>query len=176
MAALHITKKQAKRLAEIQVAEELFTTYLAMWSRQEVQSMVSNGSLVVLRVKNGYRVGPHQVVEHKGRWQVTSDFNDHALDFSNKKAAIFYCLLEHKKLYTRSKDLFYSDGEVHRLELDQKLYRHKYKQACESKDTFGQDLCLARLSDVTPKLKAAQERLEKMINSAKYIKIWDTQP
>jgi hypothetical protein len=182
MAALPITKKQARRLstklAELSVAEELFTTYLAVWTRQEVQDLITQGNLVVLNIpaKNGYRIGKFEVADIGGAWEVTNSGNDNRVTFGEKKSAVFYCLLEYKNMYNRSKELLFQDNEVYKLELDQKLYRHKYKQACQSKDSFGQDLCRARLSDINPRLGYAREQLEKLINSAKYIKIWDKQP
>lgn len=176
MAASHITKKQARRLAELKVAEELFTTVLAYWTKQEVQSLVRSGTLVVLRIPNGYRIGQFRMTAMNEMWHVTNEFNDLNYEFANKSAAVFFCLLECKLQYRRSKELLYQDAEVNRLEKDQRILNHKYKKACISKDTFGQDLYQARLSDTNPKLAFAREQLEKLIKSAKYIKIWDTQP
>lgn len=176
MAASRITKKQARQLAEIKVAEELFTTVLAYWTRQEVQSLVRNGTLLVLRIPNGYRIGSFRMTARNEMWYVTNEFNDLNYEFANKSAAVFFCLFEYKRYFQRSKELLHQDAEVNRLEKDQRILNHKYKKACTSKDTFGQDLYQARLSDINPKLAFAREQLEKLIKSAKYIKIWDTQP
>lgn len=73
-------------------------------------------------------------------------------------------------------ELLAQDQTVRKLDQEYQMYRHKYKSASAAHNGFAQDLCLARLSDVGPKLTAAQEYLDKLINSAKYIKIWDKQP
>jgi hypothetical protein len=182
MVASHITKKRRKqkayKLAEQQVAEEIMTTYLSWWSKQQIQTLVNTGELIMLPLpnSNGYRINQYDVYPDSGAWAVDNKNNDKKILFSSKISAVMYCLLEYKKLYKRSIELRAQDQSVRRLDHDYQLYRHKYKSASAAHDGFAQDLYDARLSDVGPKLTAAQEYLDKLINSAKYIKIWDKQP
>ena len=47
------------------------------------------------------------------------------------------------------------------------------KSAIENKDTFKQDLYIARLSYAAPKLELLETNLQKSIISAKYSKVWE---
>ena len=181
MAKSHITKKQAKktarRLAEQQVAEEVVYAYVDWWATKEIQRLVNHGTLVIVPQGNtGYRIGHLVATKENSHWLVTNERDTEKQFFSNKFSAVFYCLFECKKMYRKSADLLMQDQIVSRLENDSLFLKHKYKIAQETKNSFALDLCVARLSDVTPRLKYAQEELQKMIISAKYIKIWDTQP
>jgi hypothetical protein len=179
MAASHISKKQRKqkayRLAEQQVAEELVAAYLGWWAAQEVQRLVNKGAVLVLPAESGtgYRIGYFKTVKEGEWWRVINERSSQELMFSGKFPAVFYCLFECKQLYKKSQELLNQDNIVRQLDNDSRLFRHKYKRACELKNSFAQDLWLARSSDVNPRLTLAQEELQKLINSAKYIKIWD---
>jgi hypothetical protein len=177
MVASHTTKKRRKeaavRQAQFQVVEELFATYLTVWSQQEIQRLVSTGTLLVLPANGGLRVGHFLIRKQADVWEVNSERNDHALNFSSKISAVFYCLYECRRQFQKSNELYLQDTMVQKLDHDSRLYRHKYKRACENKNFFAKDLWEARTSDVVPRLEAAQEELQKIINSAKYIKIWD---
>jgi hypothetical protein len=179
MAASHISKKQRKQkaydLAQQQVAEEVVSAYLSWWAGQEVQRLINKGTLLVIPADSGtgYRIGHFKTTKEGEWWRVISDRHSTELQFSSKISAVFYCLFECKNLLHKSQELLSHDTMVRQLDNDSRLYRHKYKRACELKNSFAQDLWLARSSDVNPRLTAAQEELQKLINSAKYIKIWD---
>ena len=168
-------KKLAHKIAEEQVIDELLTTYLNWWTRQEIQNLVSKGTLLLLPAEHGtgYIIGQFTLKQQEGYWVAVNQSNDVTLTFYDKLASIFYCLFEYRKMYRKSAELWNCDSKLRKLDNDQKLYRHKYKIACEQKNSFAQDLWQARLSDVTPQLMHTQEQLQKMINWAKYIKIWD---
>ena len=178
MAASHIIKKQAKRqarkIAEQQVIDELLDYYLAHWGRHELSGMIKQGEIVLLPIgPNAYQIGRFRLLHTHRTWEVQDTFNDKTFIFINKHAAVFYCLFEIRKRYHASRQLLEQDSVVKTLDSQSELYRHKYKRACEVQNSFAQDLFLARLSDVAPRLTIAKEQLEKMILSAKYIKIWD---
>ena len=179
MAESHISKKQRKqkayRLAQQQVAEEVVSAYLSWWAGQEVQRLINKGTLLVIPTDSGtgYRIGHFKTTKEGEWWKVTNERSSREMMFSGKFPAVFYCLFECKKLYKKSQELLNQDNIVRQLDNDSRLYRHKYKRACELKNSFAQDLWLARSSDVNPRLTTAQEELQKLINSAKYIKIWD---
>ena len=182
MAASPTTKKRVKKIArqmaEVQVAEELFGHYLNYWTQKEVSTLVKNGVLVVLPLEHrqGYQVGKYHIWKHNDSWIVLNIGNDSSIRFRDRLAAVFYSVFESRKLFHRAQEIWQADQLVRRLDYDQSFYRHKYKKACELHNEFAQDLYQARLSDVVPQLDFAQEHLQKMIKSAKYIKIWDTQP
>ena len=179
MAASHTTKKRikklARKLAEQEIAEELMATYLNWWTKQEIHNLVSTGTLVMLPQGQGqsYIIGKNSLEKLDNYWLVTSTQSDVKLLFKEKMSAVFYCLYEHKRMYHASREIWQQDDILRKLDNDQSLYRHKYKIACEKQNSFAQDLWQARLSDVTPRFQDARERLQKMINRAKYIKIWD---
>ena len=182
MVASHTVKKQRKQkayqLAEQQVAEELMSVYLSWWSKQQIKTLVNTGQLIMLPLpsSNGYRINQFEVYPESGYWTTVNTNGDRKVIFSSKISAVMYCLLEYKKLYNRSMELETHDQMVRKLDQDYQMYRHKYKSASAVHNGFAQDLYNARLSEVGPRLTAAQEYLDKLINSAKYIKIWDKQP
>jgi hypothetical protein len=182
MAVLPTTKKQRKQqayhLAEQQVAEELMATYLNWWSKQQIQTLINTGELIMLPLpnSNGYRINQYDVYPEFGWWSVANKNTDRKIIFSSKISAVMFCLLECKKIYSRSMELHTQDQTVRKLDQEYQMYRHKYKSASAAHNGFAQDLWLARLSDVGPRLTAAREYLDKLINSAKYIKIWDKRP
>ena len=182
MAASHTVKKRAKKLAhklaEEQVLHELFDHYLVHWSKQELGSLIKQNKLIVLPLDNpkGYQIGRFQLWQQHKNWNVRDIINETTFVFYDKQAAVFYCMFEMLQKYNRSREIKYQDNWVNKLDQDHEFFRHKYKIAQQSKNLFAQDLCEARLSDIKPRLEFAQEQLQKMITSAKYIKIWDKQP
>lgn len=182
MAVSHTTKKQRKKaawqMATEQVAEEVVTAYLSWWTKQEIQRLISNGALVVYPAANGkgHYVCNSHVWKDGGWWRVQKNNSDTILTFFDRQAAIFYCLFDHKKMFQKSLDILQHDYTVRKLEQDQQIYKYKYKQAQETNNWFARDLWNARLSDVNPRLEQAEEQLRKLVNSAKYIKLWDTAP
>jgi hypothetical protein len=183
MAKSHITKKhrnkklikQAQQLAEQQVAEELKFAYVDWWVKRELERLVANNVLIIHPEENkSYRIAYFKISQYGDVWHVTNERDRRTLVFSVKSSAVFYCLFEHKQYFDKSQELLIYDRSVQNLESNRKFLNHKYKQALEKKDEFAQDLCEARLSDVVPRLDNAKEQLQKILNSAKYIKLWDT--
>jgi hypothetical protein len=182
MAKSHTTKKhrnkklikKAQQLAEQQVAEELKFAYVDWWVKRELERLVANNVLIIHPEESkSYRIAYFKISQCGDTWQVVNERNQQTLVFSGKSSAVFYCLFEHKQYFDKSRELLTYDRSVQNLESNRKFLSHKYKQAQEKKDGFAQDLCEARLSDVVPRLDDAKEQLQKILNSAKYIKLWD---
>jgi len=168
--------KKATQLAGIQVAEELTVAYVDWWMQQEIKRLISSNTLVILPAPGGdtYQISTSTITKRKECWEVTSSRNDKIKIFSSRESAVFYCLFDYKKLYVRAQEISIYDSHVLNLETDRRFLKHKYMQAREKGQGFEMDLYEARLSDVVPKLEHAKDYLQKLLNSAKYIKLWDT--
>ena len=182
MAASHTAKKRAKKLAhsiaEEQVLHELLDHYLVHWSKQELGNLIKQNKLIVLSLDNpkGYQIGRFRIWQDNKIWNIRDIINEKDFVFYDKQAGVFYCMFEMLQQYNQSRELKTQASWVKKLDQDHEFFRHKYKIAQQSKNSFALDLCEARLSDIKPRLEFAQEQLQKMITSAKYIKIWDKQP
>lgn len=178
MAKSRTTKKRIKRMAykmaEAQVVENLLNYYLTWWTKQEIQNLVQQGSLIIIPLENdGLQVAHFTIMPNNKTWIVKNSRSSRLLHFNEKLCALFYCLYEHKKMYQSSAELLLQDTLLGKLESDEQFYRHKYTIALKKQDSFKQDLWQARLSYTTPHVNLAREHLQKMIKRAKYIKIWD---
>jgi len=168
--------KRANDLAEQEVAKELALAYVDWWVTQEIKRLISSNVLVIFPDSENetYYICNYKLEKTENHWTVTSTRNSNTLRFSQQASAVFYCLFEHKHYFVKSKEIQVYDNMVLSLESDQRFLKHKYKQARAKQDGFGMDLCDARLSNIMPKLEYAKEHLQKLLNSAKYIKLWDT--
>lgn len=178
MGALHTKKskikKVAKQMATIQVMDDLLHIYVDIWANQEIDNLIKTGTLVFIPIEQGYQLGKHQLLKTDDeRWQVIDPNGECRAVMYNCQSAVFYTIFEQKQQFSKSQEILLQDRIVGILLNDQRLLRHKYKQACASGDSFKRDLCIARLSDVNPKLTHASEQLKKLINLAKYNKVWE---
>lgn len=161
-------------MAQAQVVENLFNFYLTWWTKQEINTLVNQGNLVILPLENqGLQIAHYQISPARNRWLVKNLRSEKSYLFTEKLSAVFYCLYEHKRRYNQSAELLYQDDLLGKLENDEHIYRHKYIMARKKQDHFAQDLWQARLSETVPRLNFAKDQLQKMIKQAKYIKIWD---
>jgi hypothetical protein len=167
-------KKKARALAEEAVAQDLIYTYLNWWTRKQVDQLVHTGNLVIMPADNGYMLGKHQIINNQNDgWTVLNQHDDILGYFSTCQTAVLYSLFEQKHLYSRSNVLKICDHEVIKLDNNVRYFRHKYKHAIANGQGFKADLWEARLSDSVPKLEHAKDELQKLVISAKYMKVWD---
>jgi len=171
-------KRQIKKLAESmaveKVMDDLMGAYVDIWAHKELDNLIKSGFLVFMPISNGYQIGKYSIVKvSSGRWQVLNQWHETMAELFNNQSAVFYAIFEQQKQYSKSQELLLQDRIVGNLLSDYELYRHKYKRACSTQDAFGCDLCMARLSDLTPKLAHASDQLKKLVKLAKYNKVWE---
>jgi len=187
MGELHTTKKRrrkknqnllerATKQATAETITEVMAHFLEKWTKQELANLASNNQFICIDVaRDMYRVGRFNMLRlEETRWSVTNLDNKLVHDFYNKQAAVFYCLYESRNLFHKAQEFLQGDIELGRTQLQVKEYLAQLRLAEQKKDSFRQDLYLARLSFSRPKLELLETNLQKTIISAKYSKVWET--
>ena len=187
MGESHTTKKrrrtkprklaeQATTQATVETVAELMAYFVEKWSRQQLLQLAQANHFVCLDLaQDFYRVGKFNLRKQNGNiWAVSNLDNRLIHNFQNKQAAVFYCLYESRHLYHKAMEFLQNDQELARIQLQVNEYLVQLHLAQKRKDSFKQDLYLARLSNATPMLELLETNLQKTINGAKYSKVWET--
>lgn len=148
---------------------------LNSWAATEIHNLnyKIKSPICVPLSKNSWLVGNCKIVYNsKLKYCVYS--NSGVVEyFKNKQAAFFYALLEKCRMYNISRQLLMSDQLCARLEEEKLIFSARLKKYRKQNNSFKEQLLEARLSEVNTKLKHAIQELEKNLNSAKYVKVWD---
>lgn len=147
------------------------------WLRDEFEQMRNDASYPIIapnpnkRNKNSWVIGRFsldRLTEHM--WHL---YNDDRIDymFYNKKAAILYAILTQKQQFNSADNI---------VKLDQQVAKHKEeltffstRMSSKKAPSFNLQLYETRYVDSKIKYAVAREELEKTLNHAKYIKVWD---
>ena len=62
-------------------------TYLSWWSKQQIQTLVNTGELIMLPLpsSNGYRINQYDVYPDNGAWAIVNKNNDKKTELANKQ-------------------------------------------------------------------------------------------
>ena len=170
------TKKESKEMASLKAAITATATYLNQWTEHQVSSLSIKDKIpYIYPIGNlGYVIGHYRVVNNHGEWQVRTTDNKIIHAFTEKLCAVFYVLCELTKRYRLSGNLLLADTTVGMLKNNIVHYEASAKRAKVNKDYERYDIWAARLSDATLHLQMANTELRKSLNSAKYIKYWES--
>ena len=173
--AVSSTKKESQDLAKAKKFIEATAMYISRWTEQELRSVSNKENMpYIWPIDNlGYVIGHYRVLNNKGSWQVRDFENKLVHAFTDKLSAVFYVLCDLTKRYNLARTLLNADSEVNRLRNDMIHYESSVKRAKATKDHDKADIWRARLYDANIKLQAANQELQKSLNSAKYIKYWE---
>lgn len=173
------TRKKSKikatpdQLATAEAAVNIASEFVKLWIKEESKKILSYDP-VIIPTKTGYRVGKFNVAmiatQH---WQVTDQFNEHPLSFSEKRSAVLYCILYQLNRYNKAQDVLQLDQAYSKLYTDFVYYEHCIRKALKRSDMFTVDVTVARRDETKHKLEIAKNDLQKTLSQAKYIKIWD---
>ena len=172
------TRKSNKKLAKPQLKEVIQATeaasiYIGVWTKKETRRILQTEPVIV-PVNSGYMVGKHTVKSVDGSWHVYNVWHEFMHSFSNKKSAIYWCLLQTLGKLNHSKTLLDQDHWYTKCEQDRLHYIRSRRRAVAQKDFFKVDIWDARLSKNQNVLEIAKNDLEKTLSSAKYLKgIWE---
>lgn len=152
---------------------DLALTHIKTWAKKEldyVRHAIEYPACVPL-ASNTWVIGKHQIKsidEHKNICTVDSKII-HV--FYSKKASILYAAFEKLKKYEMSTSLLEQDRAVSRAYDDLNLYEKKLKS--KNLDSFKVQLFRCRAIDSKQKFKKNLKELEKTLQTAKYMKVWD---
>ena len=136
------------------------------WTKTELEGLRASSKLpVCIQLQNGdYLVGTFKVEKiSKSCWSVDG------IEFSDKRGAIFFCVLSHLKKFSDANELRDADWLVNKLDLDKALFRARLDKAHLEFDQFKIDLYSSRYEDAKRKLIRAKHEFEKVINKVKYM-------
>lgn len=116
-------------------------------------------------------VGTSKIIKvNDNCWRVESK-GENVWDFFNRKDAIFYCIALHKKQIQLANTIRDNDSLLNRLEFDAILFRHRYKQAQNRGDIWGEEHFSTRYQETMRKIEHTKKEIKKNLNLAKYIKV-----
>lgn len=151
--------------------------YLRNWTQQELAEFVTktvdgrHTPLIAKIKKDNYLVGAYLVSrEPSNQWKVFYWRSEAEFLFSSKVSAILFAIYRQTGRDKTASSILTHDQEVSRLSIKADLYSFRFRQAVKKKNSHKIDLFSVRYNETSLKLKAAKEHLEKILNSAKYIK------
>jgi len=135
------------------------------WTKNELAGLRQNSKIpICIQLQNGdYIVGTFKVEK------VSSGWNAGGFEFTDKRGAIFFCVLMHLNRFNDANEIHDADCQVSRLDLDKSAFRARLDNAHLENDQFKIDLYSSRYEDAKRKLVYAKQELEKVINKVKYI-------
>lgn len=168
-----LSTEQQLAASTLEVAAEIASQYIKEWTQQEARRLLKTQPLIV-PTSWGYQVGRFKVKKLKhGHWIVQTEYNELISTFTGRRSAILYSVLHQIGRYHKAKEILHCDSAVSKLEADLAHYTHSIKRATERNDYITVDVVSARYYDTQHKLSQAQNDLEKSLNQAKYVKVWE---
>lgn len=144
------------------------------WAHRELLHLRNNADfpIFVPLSKTSWAVGKYtvnQLASHQ--WAVTQDTKVIHV-FYSKQAAVFYSVFNQCHKYKSADGILESDRAVAKHNDEVEFYTARLATQSKKVDEFTQQLRWIRYLDAKAKLKTARAELEKMLNQAKYNKIW----
>jgi hypothetical protein len=180
-ASKQATLKALKQTAG-RVVTDLVANKVALWQQQELNRILASPNnrknTYIIETKQGYRVGCITVTEDKDNvWLIRNASNMEDGQLFSKSRALLYAILLHSRKNALAKEVKDADRMIVKYTEDINFYRHTIKSANKNGEYERAEAVWYRLDDAVFKLRYAKERLDKTVNSAKYIKLWeDIQP
>lgn len=168
-------KKQKEKLPpEIAAVADVASTYIASWTKRELQRLQQETKPICFPVKDGYIVGKYTVKKlPTEQWRVTDVDNLHIHDFYYKLGAILYAIFSSKNQLVSAKEVLTLDVEFSKHDNDIRMYRHSITRAASNKNYFLYDKLVARLDVSRQRKEIAGAELQRIFNKAKFYKIWE---
>jgi hypothetical protein len=170
-------KKKKVSPQQIDKVADLVSGYVKIWAKSEANRLLNTEQVpLIIPTKTGYKVGRFNVELHPGPcWIVTDYHGEKPLHFAEKRAAVLYCIHYQLRKFKQAEDVLLQDRTFAKLHNDFICYVHSIKMAVKRGDMFAVDVAIARRDETKHKLEVARNDLQKTLNQAKYIKIWDNQ-
>ena len=168
-----LNAEQQVAASTLEVAADIASQYIKEWAQQEARKLLKTQPLIV-PASWGYQVGRFKVSRlRSGQWSVQNEYNELINNFTSRRSAILYSVLYQIGRFAASKEILQCDQTVGKLEADMAHYAHSIKRATERNDYVTVDVVSARYYDTQHKLSQARNDLEKSLNQAKYVKVWE---
>ncbi len=168
-------KKKAVTSSQVEKVADLVTGYVKHWTRQEADRLLkTENTPLIVPTKTGWKIGRYEIItQSQGYWTVVDANKENPIDFAEKRSAILYCISHQTRRYSLAHDVLLKDQQYAKLNTDFIYYEYCIRRALKRGDMFSVDSLRARSDDTKHKLELAKNDLQKTLNQAKYIKIWD---
>lgn len=162
--------------SNVDIATDLTAAYVRHWTTDRTREMLkTDPTPIIVPTKQGFMVGSMSAKLNKNTtWSVANRWQEPVGTFSWKSSAITYCVLEHLKKYTLSRNILLLDDKMTKFEIDMVHYQKSLRRSIANKDTVKTDFVWARYLHAKAQHEVAKNNLEKSLNSNKYLKVWDT--
>lgn len=180
MARSSIEKKAKKKFdpRDIELVEQvtdIAAQYVYEWTSQRVDNLLrKDAKPLIVPTNNGYYIGRYLVKTQKNQWHIYENRIDNIKKLSYRNSAIAFTVYLHLGQFHKANDIAELDFRVSKLELDLCHYLHRLKKASKSRDIPKVLILESRINETKLRLEVEKKRLEKTLNSAKYLKVWDT--
>ena len=163
---------------EVETAAKITTEYLKDWTVKESRSIAlkENSPICIPSGNKGFLVGRYHMQEITAEcFRVVDHNQEFVYDFGHRLSAIFYCYCSHINRINLARCIIESDQRVVKLKQDKDFYANTIKVSAKKQDFFRLDVANMRHAQAQEQLKFAIEELQKTINTAKYLKVQETQ-
>jgi hypothetical protein len=162
--------------ANLDIATDLAAAYIKHWTVDRTREMLKNDPVpIIVPTKQGFAIGSRSAKRNKNTtWTVFNRWQEPLATFSWKSSAITYCVMEHLKKYTLSREIQLLDARMTKFEVDMEHYQKSLRNSIAKKDTAKTDFVWARYLYAKAQYEVARNNLEKSLTSNKYLKVWDT--
>lgn len=123
--------------------------------------------------KNTWLVGHFKIIRNKKKQFLVYNDSNIIHKFYVKQAAFLYAIMNKANRYELSNRILNSDRMFGYLLEEQEMLILKQLKYKKISNSFKLGLTQAKLSDVNRKLISIKKDLEKNLNLAKYVKVWD---
>lgn len=161
---------------KLDIATDLTAAYIKHWTVDRTREILKTDPMpIIVPTKQGFMVGTMAAKRNKNTtWTVFNCWQECVAVFSWKSSAITYCVLEHLKKYTASRQIQLLDARMTKFEVDLEHYQRSLRTSIAKKDTAKTDFVWARYLYAKAQHEEAKNNLEKSLKSNKYLKVWDT--
>ena len=163
-------------LQDVNEFTSLVAGYIKHWAKLESTKLLSTEKRpLILPCRNGFCVGKFRMVFKENHWLIYLN-SDVFNTLNYKKSAMVYCLYEHLGKYQQAREVLTLDNVVAKLETDLVYYVRSLKAALAAKNKEKIVILDARIHEAKLQFDAKKSLLKKILNDAKYLKVWDKQP
>lgn len=168
------TRKNPELPQEITSKLDVFTDYIKQWTAKEIQRLNSNYNIpLCIPIKNGYRIGVYKLkVLPNKTCELYNNNRELVHVFDNKLSAVLYTIYTIKHQFNSADEIMFWDTEINKNYADVLTLRRSIINARKQQDYETVDIRSARLEIAETRLFSARDKISKLYNHAKYIKVW----
>lgn len=149
--------------------------FIREWTQGELTSLADTKKIPVCwpLKSGGFKIGNDRIIPETKKWRRFDRNNEPKQLFSQKLSAIFYSLLKQTGYDSLAQRIEIFDRDMLRLENDIYNFEYCLKISFKEHNDFNITVYSSRLNNAKLQIKSARERLQKTLETAKYLKVWD---